>query len=141
MKAYYTVAEVAAEFNVSTQAVRNWIRSGLLLAVQPASSRGVYRVPGPALDALRRRTGQLPPTPVKRTSADAKDVTPDTFYQEYISPALAETGLTADELLRRLASDPRLALRYPTFATEYSAYVRAMARASRRPAAARTVSA
>jgi hypothetical protein len=45
------------------------------------------------------------------------------LWSERIKPVLDETRLTADELLRRMATDQALVVRYPTFATDYAAYV------------------
>jgi len=46
-KSFYTVRDVAREFEVSNQTVRNWIRDRKLVAIQPASANGVYRIPVP----------------------------------------------------------------------------------------------
>jgi excisionase family DNA binding protein len=52
-----TVPEVAARFEVSGQAVRNWIRAGRLAAVQ-ATGRGRFRIPVEAVEALERASSR-----------------------------------------------------------------------------------
>jgi excisionase family DNA binding protein len=44
---YYTVEEVAQQFKVSDQTVRNWIKKGRLQAIQVAS---VIRIPESAIN-------------------------------------------------------------------------------------------
>ena len=51
MKQFYSVSEVAARFEVTSQTVRNWIAAGQLLSVQPTPG-GRYKIPGQALLAF-----------------------------------------------------------------------------------------
>ena len=53
MRRFFSVSEVAARFEVTSQTVRNWIASGQLQAVQP-SPRGKYRIPAQALLAFEQ---------------------------------------------------------------------------------------
>lgn len=119
-KAYYTVDEVASEYGVTTAAVRDWINKKKLMAYQPSGERGVYRIPAAAIRVFElRRRG------VSRESQGPATVIGATIdlWRDRIQPVLDETHLTGDELLRRMAIDPALVARYPSFATDYAAYV------------------
>jgi len=59
MKQFYSVSEVAARFEVTSQSVRNWIAAGQLLSVQPTPG-GRYKIPGQALLAFEQNSGLLP---------------------------------------------------------------------------------
>jgi excisionase family DNA binding protein len=59
MKQFYSVAEVAARFEVTSQSVRNWIAAGQLLSVQPTPG-GRYKIPAQALLAFVQKSGLLP---------------------------------------------------------------------------------
>jgi uncharacterized protein len=59
MKQFYSVAEVAARFEVTSQTVRNWIAAGQLLSVQPTPG-GRYKIPAQALLAFEQNSGLLP---------------------------------------------------------------------------------
>jgi excisionase family DNA binding protein len=59
MQRFYTVSEVAARFEVSSQTVRNWIAAGQLLSVQPTPG-GRYKIPAQALLAFEQNSGLLP---------------------------------------------------------------------------------
>jgi excisionase family DNA binding protein len=59
MKQFYSVSEVAARFEVTSQTVRNWIAAGQLLSVQPTPG-GRYKIPGQALLAFEQNSGLLP---------------------------------------------------------------------------------
>jgi len=122
---YYTVSEVAEEFQVTEGAVRDWITKRKLMAIQPGGAGCAYRIPEPALRVFRDRSGRVdrPSRPVRV----GRDVD---IYEERIVPVLRETGLPADELLRRMATDSALVARYPSFATDYAAFVRSAARAA-----------
>lgn len=65
MKRFYSVSQVAARFEVTTQTVRNWIAAGRLPAVRP-SPGGRYKIPVQALFAFEQRTaaGTHPGEPV-----------------------------------------------------------------------------
>ena len=105
MKAYYTVKEIADEMAVSEQSVRNWIRSGQIIAIQPVTS-GVMRIPVPAFDAFKRKQGILPPIPRSTGSAHVEtfgDLAD--FYRRAIEPRLRELDLSVDEVLVRAAGD------------------------------------
>jgi len=107
MEGWLTVPEVARELGVSNQTVRNWIRRQKLTAIRGVE-RGVYRVPGPELEAFKRRnTNRVePPYPPVET----RDLTsPEAFYRARIAPVLEQ----ADEPRRR----------FPTFARDYAHYV------------------
>ena len=121
---YYTVAEVAEEFSVSEGAVRDWIAKHKIMAIQPGGPGAAYRVPEAALQVLRDRS-----TSVRRSDAPVRSGPPLDLYQDRIAPVLHATGLTADQLLRRMAADSALVAAYPAFATDYSAFVRTSARA------------
>ena len=59
MKQFYSVSEVAARFEVTSQTVRNWIAAGQLLSVQPTPG-GRYKIPAQALLAFVQKSGLLP---------------------------------------------------------------------------------
>ena len=59
MKQFYSVAEVAGRFEVTSQTVRNWIAAGQLLSVQPTPG-GRYKIPAQALLAFVQKSGLLP---------------------------------------------------------------------------------
>jgi len=59
MKRFYSVSEVAARFEVTSQSVRNWIAAGQLLSVQPTPG-GRYKIPAQALLAFEQKSGLLP---------------------------------------------------------------------------------
>ena len=58
MKQFYSVSEVAARFEVTSQSVRNWIAAGQLPSVQ-ATPGGRYKIPGQALLAFVQKSGLL----------------------------------------------------------------------------------
>ena len=138
---YYTVSQVAERFMVTSEAVRGWIRNRQLMAVQPAGQGGVYRIPVAAVRVFEnRRSGKFAPVARSRATA-VKQVDPHQFFLERIQPVLAETGLTADEVLRRLLTDSGMSLRYSSFASDYGAYVRSVEEAVSKTNAPRTMSA
>jgi excisionase family DNA binding protein len=59
MKRFYSVADVAARFEVTSQTVRNWIAAGQLPSVQ-ATPGGRYRIEAQALLAFERKGGLRP---------------------------------------------------------------------------------
>ena len=59
MQRFYSVSEVAARFEVTSQTVRNWIAAGQLLSVQPTPG-GRYRIRAQALLAFEQKSGLLP---------------------------------------------------------------------------------
>ena len=59
MQRFYSVSEVAARFEVTSQTVRNWIAAGQLPSVQPTPG-GRFKVPASALLLFERRSG-VPP--------------------------------------------------------------------------------
>lgn len=59
MKQFYSVSEVAARFEVTTQTVRNWIAAGQLLSVQPTPG-GRYKIRAQALFRFEQNSGLLP---------------------------------------------------------------------------------
>ncbi len=71
-----TVEQVAREFQLTTQTIRNWIRSGALAAVKIGH---VYRVRREDVDAmLRRHQGETAPLGTHRDLWD-----PDTLGMPY----------------------------------------------------------
>ena len=122
-KEYYTVAEVADEFEVTEGAVRDWINKHKLLAIQPGGEGGAYRIPAYALEVFRDRSARS-----RRTQSDVRVGSEIDIYEERILPVLRETGPTADDLLRRMATDCVLVSRYPSFAGDYAAFVENTAR-------------
>ena len=66
MKQFYSVSEVAARFEVTSQSVRNWIAAGQLPSVQ-ATPGGRYKVPAPALLAFEQKSGVPPSDPAMAT--------------------------------------------------------------------------
>ena len=122
MKTHYTVSEVAAEFGVTVATVRDWIDKRKLIAIQPAGAGGAYRIPARALDVFRDQSAGLRGKP-GRPSVIGQTMLVDNIYVERIAPVLAETGLTADQLLRQMMTDMSLVARYPSFASDYSSFV------------------
>ena len=120
---YYTVAKVAEEFQVTEGAVRDWIAKRKLMAIQPGGPGCAYRIPEAALEVFRSRSART-----VRTTKPVVIGAPLDLYGDKIEPVLKETGLAADELLRRMATDSALVSRYPTFATDYAAFVQEAAR-------------
>jgi len=122
MEGWLTVPEVARELGVSNQTVRNWIRRQKLTAIRGVE-RGIYRVPGPELEAFKRRnTNRVePPYPPVET----RDLTsPEAFYRARIAPVLEQADEpSADRLLVRVAAEDGLRRRFPTFARDYAHYV------------------
>jgi excisionase family DNA binding protein len=105
MKAFYTVKEVAKEFEVTEQSVRNWIRAGEIIAIQPVSN-GVIRIPVPALDAFKRKRGLLPRIPVATTYGHRETYeNMAEYYKATVEPILGELGLSSDEVLIRASDD------------------------------------
>jgi len=142
MKTYYTVSEVAEEFSVTVATVRGWIDKHKLMAIQPAGPNGAYRIPARALDVFRARSAQIR-RPLGRPHSSGRGMRVEDLYAERIAPVLVETGLTADDLLRRMMTDMSLVARYPGFASDYSTFVAETMRHTGpvRPAMARTVDA
>ena len=132
MKDYYTVTEVAAEFDVSKETVRSWIEKRMLLAIQPAGEGGAYRIPDGALRVFRERSGENVAARSRSRAQRIRDLSPDEFYQEHIAPVVHETAASAEELVRRMAHDQALVMRYPSFASDYSTYIRALAQTAGR---------
>jgi len=122
---YYTVAEVAEEFAVTEGAVRDWITKRKIMAIQPGGAGCAYRIPDAALKVFRDRSAS-----VRRPAAPVRSGPQLDLYEERIVPVLRATGLSADELLRRMATDSALVARYPSFATDYTAFVQAAVRAT-----------
>lgn len=139
---HYSVSEVAREFGVVPETVRAWIASRLLLAIQPSGPNGAYRIPSQSLVVFRRRVEGRQAAP-KRVAKPARieRVDLDQLYRTSIEPACAETGLSPDQLLRRLATDSGLAARYPSFAGDYGTYVSGLVRQVRRVPQARALGA
>jgi hypothetical protein len=74
--------------------------------------RGVYRVPGPELEAFKRRSTnrvELPYPPV-----ETRDLTsPEAFYRARIAPVLEQADEpSADRLLVRVAAEDALRRRF-----------------------------
>jgi excisionase family DNA binding protein len=122
---YYTVAEVAEEFSVTEGAVRDWITKRKLMAIQPGGTGCAYRIPEAALKVFRDRSAY-----VRRPAGAARVGRGIDLYADRIAPVLKATGMTADDLLRRMATDRDLVARHPSFATDYAAFVRTEARAA-----------
>jgi excisionase family DNA binding protein len=59
VKQFYSVSEVAARFEVTSQTVRNWIAAGQLPSVQPTPG-GRYRIDAQALLAFEQKGGLRP---------------------------------------------------------------------------------
>jgi excisionase family DNA binding protein len=101
-----TPADVAAELGITVGAVDGLIRQGLIIAIPPLFAGGPVRIPGPALDAHKRRIGLLPPIP--RSTAPAHVQTFEDladFYRRSIEPRLHELDLSVDEVLVRATGD------------------------------------
>jgi excisionase family DNA binding protein len=56
MQRFYSVSEVAARFEVTSQTVRNWIAAQQLLSVQPTPG-GRHKIPAQALLAFEQKSG------------------------------------------------------------------------------------
>ena len=101
-----TPADVAAELGITEGAVDGLIRRGLIIALEPLAAGDPVRIPGPALDAHKRRVGLLPPIP--RSTAPAHVETYEdlpNFFRRTIEPRLRELDLSVDEVLVRAAGD------------------------------------
>lgn len=72
MQRFYSVSEVAARFEVTSQTVRNWIAAGQLLSVQPTPG-GRYKIPAQALLAFEQKSGLLPADAAVDAEMDAAD--------------------------------------------------------------------
>lgn len=122
MKAYYTIKEVAEEFEVTEQSVRNWIRAGEIIAIQPVAN-GVMRIPVPALDAFKRKHGILPAIPMStsRGHGEVYESLTD-YYRTAIEPGLHELGLSSDELLLRAGADRVFARRNRRLLESFARY-------------------
>ena len=131
VKSFYTVQDVAREFEVSNQTVRNWIKDRKLVAIQPASTNGVYRIPTAAVSAMKRRMGTLPAPAVREEMPAAELPEPGAIYTERIQPVLDQTGATADEIIRRVAEGGPASQADVTFVREYARYAVRIARAQR----------
>ena len=131
VKSFYTVQDVAREFEVSNQTVRNWIKDRKLVAIQPASTNGVYRIPTAAVSAMKRRMGTLPAPAVREEMPAAELPEPGAIYAERIQPVLEQTGATADEIIKRVAEGRSANQADVTFVREYARYAVRIARAQR----------
>ena len=120
MKAYYSTTEVAQEFEVTDETVRAWIEGHRLMAIRPG---GRYKVPAAALEVFRRQATVRRATPVGAGQASVSLLSLDELYRDRIEPVLRETGMTADQLIREMAHDATLVIRFPSFAGDYSVYV------------------
>jgi len=122
MKAYYTVQEIAAEMGVSSQAVRDWIHRGEIIAIQ-AVENGVLRIPVPSYDAFKRRKGLSPRLPMRTPTGSGRSFgSMDEFYDARIAPMLRRDGQTADELVRQ-AADRVEEPEYRQWLRDYARYV------------------
>lgn len=131
VKSFYTVQDVALEFEVSNQTVRNWIKDRKLVAIQPASTNGVYRIPMAAVSAMKRRMGALPAPAVREEMPAAELPEPGAIYAERIQPVLERTGATADEIIKRVAEGRSASQADVTFVRDYARYAVRIARAQR----------
>jgi len=59
MHRFFSVSEVALQFEVTSQTVRNWIAAGQLESVRPTPG-GRHKVPAQALLAFERNSGLVP---------------------------------------------------------------------------------
>ena len=134
----HTVSEVAEEFGVTTETVRAWIRGRLLMAIQPAGEHGSYRIPDSAIEVFRNRSQRIRPRTAHATHAPktVQRLDVDQLYRTRIEPVLRETGMSADELMRRMGHDSSLVVRFPSFMSDYSVYVSRAARRVRQRAVA-----
>lgn len=129
-KAYYSVSEVAEMFDVTPQAVRDWIKTRKLIAIQPASEGGLYRIPVPAVAAMRR-VGDGALGSIQANLPEIQEADAETIYAERIRPVLTAVSLGAEEALRSaVAGDPLMAP-YPTFPDDYALFAQKMAVAAR----------
>ena len=88
MKHFYSVSEIAARFEVTSQTVRNWIAAGQLLSVQPTPG-GRYKVPPVALIAFEQNSGLRPTGTVPHTRGGARGArAASAFAGERIHPEL-----------------------------------------------------
>jgi excisionase family DNA binding protein len=123
MAIYYTVKEVADRFEVTEAAVRDWISKRKIVAIQPSGPNGVYRIPEAAVTVMeQQRAGVRRRRARPIVTGRRVDV-----YEEKIAQVLTETQSTAEALLRQMATDQGLVARYPSFASDYSAYVQTLA--------------
>lgn len=131
VKSFYTVQDVAREFEVSNQTVRNWIKARKLVAIQPASTNGVYRIPMAAVSAMKRRMGTLPAPAVREAMPAAELPEPGAIYAERIQPVLEQTGATADQIIKRVAEGGPASQADVTFVRDYARYAVRIARVQR----------
>ena len=133
MKAYLSTTEVALEFKVSDETVRSWIEDRKLMAIRPSGPGGRYRIPAAALDVFRRQASARRDEPPTETIVPPLDRTSlEDLYRERIAPVVRETGKSAEELVRMMADDASLVIRYPSFASDYTAYISGLSTAATR---------
>ena len=131
MKAYLSTTEVAQEFQVSDQTVRTWIEDRKLMAFRPSGPGGRYRIPAAALEVFRRQATPRRDDPRPEPIILPMDMmTLEDFYRERIEPVVNETGRSAEDLIRMMAQDASLVIRYPSFASDYTAYVSGLSTAA-----------
>jgi hypothetical protein len=122
MNGWQSVSQTAKDLGVTRQTVCNWINRRELIAFQGVSN-GPYRVAVVSVEAMKRRLGLLPmPNPAKQILI--RDLTnPDDLYEAKIAPVLAELkASSADEVLRRMAVESKLRVRYAKFPDYYLLY-------------------
>jgi len=108
---FYSVTEVARQFDVSGQTVRNWIEAGELLAIQP-TRRGNFKIPAQALLVFKQRAGLLPAQELRfpETGPSRQYQTAEELYEDLIAPRLEAAGVASvTELLARAERDNALA--------------------------------
>jgi excisionase family DNA binding protein len=87
MQRFYSVSEVAARFEVTSQTVRNWIAARQLPSVQPTPG-GRHKVPAQALRAFEQRSGLPPKVGVSPADGPPMNATARTRLGEPIASEL-----------------------------------------------------
>ena len=125
MKRFYSVSEVADEFEVTPQAVRTWIKGKKLLAVR-ATVGGAYRIPSQALVVLRQNLGleERPPLVIPEGHTEMFDSS-EALFQARIAPELARLGVPdMPGLLRRAETEADVSEAAGRLMITYSVYLR-----------------
>jgi excisionase family DNA binding protein len=130
-KRFYSVAEAAAELEVTTQTVRNRIREGSIPAVQ-GTTRGSYKIPVGSFRSYMRRIGVLSTPAFSIPMPEPRTRTAQEIYDELIVPELDRVGVKTVEALATVAPSPEQMASVRELRRLYQFYARALSSESRR---------